>query len=130
MSIWCSREHVGFDESEQRGGEVRSYATGWSNHYPTPDVELPAHVGLAHIPTWCVPGHAGEENEDDHPLGPWVRLDVVTHDYENCKAVGGPWAHSVVMDEAAARQLAADLIAWADAPKADPDLTADLGTDD
>lgn len=124
MSIWCSWESVGHDDfpdrTEPRGGDVRSYASGWSNHYPTHDVELPAHVGLAHIPTWCVPGHRDEENDDDFPLGPWVRLDVVTHDYENGKAAGGPWAHSVVMDEGAARQLAADLIQWADSPKAQP----------
>lgn len=103
-----------------RGGDVRSYASGWSNHYPTTDgeVEQPAHVGLAHIPTWCVPGHRGdEEGADDYPLGQWVRLDVVTHDHEDGKPVGGPWAHSVVMDEGAARQLAADLLKWADSPK-------------
>ena len=123
MSIWASHDPVGHDDHEPlRGGDVRSYATGWSNHYPTTDgeVEQPAAVGIAHIPTWCVPGHRDADDYDDFPLGPWVRLDVITHDHENGKPVSGPWSHSVVMDEAAARQLAADLLKWADAPKVHP----------
>ncbi|MGZ6852492.1 MAG: hypothetical protein ACXVGC_00255 [Mycobacteriaceae bacterium] len=125
MSIWCSWESVGYDDSDPktpRGGEVRSYASGWSNHYPTDDVELPTSVGLAHIAPWCVPGYEqGNEVEIEHLVGPWVRLDVLTHEYRNGKPVEpDPWCHSVVMDEAAARQLAADLLTWADTPKAQP----------
>lgn len=122
VSIWCSWEPVGHEDGDKRGGDVRSYAQGWSNHYPTTDgqVEKPCHVGIAHIPTWCVPGHRDADSAEDDPLGPWVRLDVVTYDHERGKPVGGPWAHSVVMDEGAARQLAADLLAWADMEKVQP----------
>lgn len=129
MSIWCSWEDVGhgdhFDSGPSpRGGDVRSYASGWSNHYPTADgtVEQPASVGLAHIAPWCVPGRE-DADEDAGTVGPWVRLDVVTYDHERGIPTGGPWAHSVVMDEAAARTLAADLLRWADMPKITPEET-------
>jgi hypothetical protein len=114
---------VGHEGPER--GEVRSYATGFSNHYPTTDgeYEQPANVGISGMPAWCVPGHSDEYTDD---LGPWVRLDVQTceHDFA---AGGTPTGRydvaSVVMDEAAARALAADLIAWADRPKVQPGLT-------
>src|SRR4051794_37933050 len=101
MSIWCSWTEVGHDvepphlaemglevvtlgdppESPTRG-EVRSYATGYSNHYPTTDGEWeqPANVGISSIPVWCVPGHGDEF--DDETLGGWVRLDVYTAEHD------------------------------------------------
>lgn len=54
---------------------------------------------------------------------PWLRLDVTTaeHDFN---AGGTPTGRydcaSVVLDEAAARALAADLLEWADTPKVHP----------
>lgn len=139
MSIWCSWPEVGYDieppgievihigdrpdPSIPQGGEVRSYAVGFSNHYPTRDgeYEQPAHVGINHCPVWCVPGHRDEY--DDETVGEWVRLDVYTaaHDFhQGGKPTGEYDLASVVMDEAAARALAADLLEWADRPKAFP----------
>lgn len=123
MSIWCSGSVIGHDvdadaEGEQRG-EVWSYATGWSNHYPDRKVEQPSTICVATIPVWCVPGHWDEEEFET--VGEWLRLDVHTaeHDY---KSGGQPTSRynfeSVVLDEEAARSLAADLLAWADRPKA------------
>lgn len=128
MSIWCSWEDIGYDTftGERVRGEVRSYASGFSNHYPTTDgtYEQPANVGLAHIPVWCVPGH---REEMDETVGPWVRLDVWTaeHSFDGGgKPTGKYDAASVVMDEAAARALAADLLSWADSPKAQPEAVS------
>lgn len=108
MSIWCSHEAVGYDEMNEGpqpyGGQVRSYAIGWSNHYPTTDdqVEQPASVGLAHIPTWCVPGWRDHEGPDDYPLGPWVRLDISTWEYdEKAQPTDKPRWAAVVMPESA-----------------------------
>lgn len=129
MSIWGSHDAVGHDRwldgHEVRGGEVRSYATGWSNHYPTTDglVEQPAHVGIGSIPYFCVPGWRDEDESDveEHTVGPWLRLDVVTHVHDERGQPTGQDTHAaVVMDEAAARLLAADLLAWADTPKVQP----------
>lgn len=135
MSIWCSWREIGWEDpwvalrkgkrlKKPHHGDVRSYAEGFSNHYPTRagDVELRANVGIAHIPVWCVPGHADDET-DDHVTGEWVRLDVYTaeHDWHNPTSPTGKWTSAaVVMDEEAARALAADLLEWADRPKAYP----------
>lgn len=124
MSIWCSWEDIGYDTftGEWVRGEVRSYATGFSNHYPTTDgtYEQPSSVGIATIPVWCVPGH---REEMDKTVGPWVRLDVWTADHsftDGGQFTGRYDTASVVMDETAARSLAADLLAWADREKAHP----------
>jgi hypothetical protein len=80
VSIWCSREAIGYDDIFEDGatnhGEVVAYANGWSNHYPTTDgtAETPACISLATIPPWCVPGHRDEYAE--HVVGPWLRLDL------------------------------------------------------
>lgn len=130
MSIWCSWREIGYDDPEPRNrnrnrkpqhGEVRSYATGFSNHYPTTDgdYEQRANVGISSIPVWCVPGH--DEHEDYDLRGEWVRLDVYTREHDFSRG-GKPTqtmvSAAVVMDEAAARALAADLLAWADQPEA------------
>lgn len=133
MSIWCSHEDVGYEvglkdaaKYDPRGGEVRSYAEGFSNHYPTTDGEWeqPASVGIAHVAPWCVPGWEGREDDLDYPqCGPWVRLDVVTHEHtweDGGKPTGRDLFAAVVMDEAAARTLAADLLEWADREKVHP----------
>ena len=133
MSIWCTWEDIGYDWQPSPvnlgRGEVRSYAVGWSNHYPTTDgkVERPASVNLAHTPRWCVPGHREEDGYGDYgdgaPVGGWLRLDLTTwtHVYAHPEQVAAhPETHSVVMDEQAARSLAADLLAWADHEKVHP----------
>lgn len=124
MSIWCSGPTIGFDVWEDPPvpviGQVRSYATGWSNHYPTiaGDVERPATVDLAHIPAWC----AGGEDDDFDSLGGWVRLSVVghEHDYKEPTKVLGPIDAAVVLDEAAVRELVRQLSSWLDRPKVQP----------
>jgi len=110
MSIWCSQPAIGFDDWFKRarkphGGHVRSYATGWSNHYPTTNgkVERRASIDLATIAPWCVPGN--EHNWDDRATGPWLRLSVNS---------------DVVMDEGAVRELVSQLTEWLDRPKVHP----------
>lgn len=126
MSIWVSHPVIGWDdypdpdEPNPRGGEVRSYATGWSNHYPTRNghVEQPASIHLASIPAWCVPGH--QDSTSDEEQGEWLRIDIESwaHDWHSGgKVVTGPDSAAVVLDEAAARQLVADLTSWLAAPK-------------
>ena len=119
MSIWASTTTAGHDPDglhPMRGGQVRSYADGWSNHYPTTngDVEQPAGIHLAIIPSFCVPGHA-DEDEEDEPTGPWLRLDVDTreHDRNDGMPTGRRRFASVILDPPAAQQLAADLAEWA-----------------
>jgi hypothetical protein len=145
MSIWCSDATTGFDDGAEPGtpqpvgGQVRSYADGFSNHHPnTATHEKPASVSLASIAPWCVPGHTGRrmdgfrcsgcDAQHDYPeCGPWVRLDLYSpnaltwwnpDDLPNPQPA--PIHASVVLDEAAARALAANLVAWADRPKVHP----------
>lgn len=144
MSIWCNWEEIGYDvdpphlaemgvEYVKLGdhpdpfvaerGEVLSYAEGFSNHYPTRDREYEqrANVNINHIPAWCVPGH--RDDFSDRLIGEWTRLDIFTaeHDFHQGGKPNGQYiSASVVMDEAAARALAADLLEWADRPKAYP----------
>ena len=128
MSIWSSWETIGYDiplgENPERPerGVVRSYATGFSNHYPTVDgdYEQPANVGVASIPSWCVPGHHDDGSDDP---GPWLRLDVYSAEHsseDGGKATGRGESVSVVLDEDAARALAGDLLSWAETPKTRP----------
>ena len=144
MSIWCSDSTTGHDDGARRprtiGGQVLSYADGFSNHHPdrAGTHEHPAAVHLASIAPWCVPGHLYPTPggtvcetcrvEHDYPeCGPWVRLDL---DSPNAltwweleylpRPKPAPIHASVVLDEDAARALAANLIAWADRPKVYP----------
>lgn len=126
MSIWCSWEDIGFEDwpdapKRPNGGQVRSYATGWSNHYPTKDdtVERKASVHLASMPVWCVPGH---EEKYDERYGPWLRLGLESweHDYSKPESVKGRQDATVVMDEKAVRALVEQLQRWLDHPKAKP----------
>ena len=127
MSIWVSHETIGKDpyhddgERPEHDGGVRSYATGWSNHYPTTDgdVERNAHMDLASIPPWCVPGHHDELVD---ARGPWLRLCVYSweHDWHNPSATVGAANAAVVMDEDAARELHRQLGEWLSYPKVHP----------
>lgn len=127
MSIWCSGTHIGFDDDDADpdvpdpfGGQVRSYATGWSNHFPTIDgkVERPASIDLATMPAWC----AGGADDDFESLGPWARLTVrsAAHNYFNPVEVTGPEIATVVLDEGAAGELVAQLTDWLARPKVRP----------
>lgn len=124
MSIWCSQETIGEDELDTPNGHVRAYAAGWSNHYPSEDVEAPATLNLATIPTWCVPGHSEEYYE---VIGPWLRLDLDSPNaltWWRKDAEGNPVPEpvhgSVVLDEVAVRQLRDQLTDWLDADKVHP----------
>jgi hypothetical protein len=129
MSIWCSHEPIGFDDfpprrwKRPRGGQVRSYATGWSNHYPTTDdtVEQRAMIDLASIAPWCVPGHEQHDGRD-LATGPWIRLSVHSrrHAHFDPATAIGPEHADVVMDEPAVRELVRQLTEWLDRPKVKP----------
>ncbi|MGC0251527.1 hypothetical protein [Pseudactinotalea sp. Z1748] len=136
MSIWATLCHIGTDYLDERPqperGHVLTYAEGWSNHYPnlTGEAELPAMIGLAEMPGWCVPGHwlTAEDPSDgayDHK-GPWVRLDLHAECALNFWGDGTARPSvekvnaSIVLDEEAARSLRDDLDAWLSEPKAYP----------
>jgi hypothetical protein len=120
VSIWANLEHIGTDDRvhgypPNNRGAVLSYAVGFSNHYPEVggNYEQPSSVVLSSIPAWCVPGHAG--SEDFGVSGPWIRLDVNTHEHDEHGQPTGARKHaSVVIDVEAARSLAQDLLEWAD----------------
>lgn len=125
MSIWVSHDDIGFDswrdyKGKPKGGQVRSYATGWSNHYPTTSghVERRAAIDLAHIPAWC----AGGDDDDFTSVGRWLRLSVDSwqHNYHKPTEVIGKETATVVMDEDAVRALVAQLTEWLDTPKVSP----------
>lgn len=137
MSIWCSWNPVGYEEPEprrrdaRRRGEVRSYANGWSNHYPTRDgkVECRASVDIAHIAPWCTPGWQQKDpglpnftSGDRCEVAEWLRLTVYTrhHDFNSGEATNEMRCEAVVMDEEAVRALVADMTAWLDLPKVHP----------
>jgi len=118
MSIWCSGRTIGYDdwpdENDEMTSEVRSYATGWSNHYPTTDgdVERPASINTAYLPPYCVPGHSEDWYEGQ--VGPWLRLcvDGWKHDYYNPTNVVDKEYASVVLDVKAVESLVHDLTFW------------------
>lgn len=121
MSIWSPFAEIGFpwifrESKRPRGGTVRGYAEGWSNHFPTADVEGPGCIMLASVPVWCVPGHYDEE--DWERVGEWLRVHVhaTGHDYwtkEDYVADA-----TVVLNVAAARALRDELDRWISQPKA------------
>lgn len=127
MSIWCSSHVVGFDQragwaKRPTGGTVRAYAEGWSNHYPTNDVEGPAAIDLATVPVWCVPGHHDETPGSERRCGPWLRMTVTAEGTDHWN--GGPTPYysttTVVLNERAARALRDHLDEWLSRPKARP----------
>lgn len=155
MSIWCSWPHVGrdrFEDDELRGGEVLTYAQGFSNHYPdlSGDFELPAAIGLAHIAPWCVSGHdsgaepdwicsaCGKSHEmNEGEVGDWLRLSVHAAAGLNFwakDAEGRPTREvvgaDVVLDEAAVLRLYHDLGDWLMRPKVRSALVAAKGNDE
>lgn len=139
MSIWCSLPVIGFDSSNELDepipsnnidepsetpeptNQVRSYATGWSNHYPSTDgsAEREASLNLAYIPAWC----AGGDDDDYRSVGQWLRLGLRSHTH-NFMAPTEVVARSelvVVMDEGAVRALVDNLTAWLERPKVTPE---------
>lgn len=154
MSIWCSRPLIGTDPDWPRHdddppGDVRSYVSGWSNHYPTTDdtAELPAWIDTASIAPWCVPGWGGREDECQMHVGPWLRLSVdaphtripprtpeemaewvaawESGEPPDIEVAVGPRRHvAVVLDEAAVRSLVDDLLDWLATPKVRPEDTS------
>jgi hypothetical protein len=142
MSIWCSWPWVGhdpFDGEAPRGGEVRTYAQGFSNHYPdtSGSHELPATIDLAHVAPWCVTGHdSGEAPEwrcsgcdeshesNERQVGAWLRLGIAAAAGLNFwakDAEGNPTRErvdaEVVLDERAVLRLYHDLGDWLMLPK-------------
>lgn len=84
MSIWCSLPNIGFDdEVDESVGQVRSYASGWSNHYPTTDgtVERDATLDLAYIPAWCAGG-----DDDDFRVPRLSCINCMYRAWESCTA--------------------------------------------
>lgn len=118
-------------EPQCHGGEVRSYAVGWSNHYPTTDdtVERRASVDIASLAWFCVPGRSEDDADaippDQHAVGPWLRLWVGTSEHNQSKPseVLGELHAAVVMDEAAVRALHEQLGEWLGVPKVHPRAT-------
>ena len=126
MSIWCSYPEIGFDLFRKRPrklgkGQVRGYASGWSNHYPNLQVEKPAAIDLACIAPHCVPGHEDHDGMD-RDVGPWLRLGLTAarHNFHNPREIIGEDEATVVMDEAAVRELVEALTYWLDKPKVRP----------
>lgn len=139
MSIWCSWPPIGhdpYDDPDAPGGEVRTYAAGFSNHHPDASGthELPAHISLAHIAPWCVPGHDQDAPgyrctgcsyaHDGWDVGPWLRLGLYADDSlefaRDRQHHTGPIATTVVLDYRAARALRDQLNDWLARPKVNP----------
>lgn len=147
MSIWCSWDHVGTvkqwmpESGAAQGGNVLSYARGFSNHHPdlSGTHERPAAIALSTTAPWCVPGHDqegagftctgcgrrhGEESED---VGPWLRMEVAAPESLSFwvkDAEGKPTVAEkgviVVMDEAAVKTLWTQLGEWLKTNKVQP----------
>jgi hypothetical protein len=112
MSIWSSWEEI----------PCRSYANGWSNHYPTTTGTVERDgcaVDIASIPAYCVPGH---DDDDGVAVGPWLRLSVdsVEHDFSAPENVLGDRSASVVLDRDAVAALRDQLQDWLDRPEVYP----------
>ena len=108
MSIYCSRITVGRDPWESPSTQKGKVFTHPQNNLRLLDLPVwpEGSIHLAHIPAWCVPGHETEEENYDE-IAPWLRLSV---------DAGGGYL-DVVLNEDAARALAADLVEWANYPK-------------
>ena len=106
MSIYCTRTWIG-----EEPGEPHERGAGRVITYPDNDLSQvkdgwpPAIVHTDHIPAWCdwPRGSYGEFEE----VAPWLRLGIC----DNGTTL------AVLIDEKAARTLAADLNAWARLPK-------------
>lgn len=99
MSIFSSWPLIGADEHEDPDGTVLAYQG--SHRFPGPsDPDVTVEIGS--IPAWCVPGHADAEDSTD--VGEYLRL-TVTEDRD------------VILTEAAAAELHAQLGEWLETPK-------------
>lgn len=121
MSIYASWPDIGEDHDGPDGftadGTVLSYVAG--HYYPRPDVDMPATLGISHIPGFIwrkgLPPERRDQDEDD-PIAPFLRLDVAEWDAaERQPMITG----TVVLTTAAAERLRDDLAAWLDRPKHD-----------
>ena len=131
MSIWSSNyQPIGSCPDEETTiGDVRSYASGFSNHYPDKSLEQNSFIDLADIVPWCVPGHVEDENTDYSAVGPWLRLGLYSwaHDYDNPKNPPQEKADlSVVLNEEAVAALVKELQEWLDKPKVYPIPTSQI----
>jgi len=106
MSIYASHEEIGEDESGL-DGTVLAYQR--SHVFPHID-HPPAAIGLAHIPSWCVPG-ADDEDDDFETVARYLRLDV--------RPSGEMVEATVVLTEPAVRMLHEQLTGWLARPKQD-----------
>lgn len=127
MSIWATHAEIGKPGtdpmSDDFDGTVRTFADGWSNHYPTDDVEKPASVGLAFMPAHCVPGYLDDayDGDEDGAPGPWLRMHLLTESIRrNDDGPVIPDGATVILKPSAARTLGAALIAWADGGHTSP----------
>lgn len=111
-------------EQTAQHGNVLTFAEGFSNHFPdlTGTHERPAAIGLAYIAPWCTPGHGDCDTHDYPECGPWLRLEVGGRglSFWTKDDDGNPTEENVsatvVLDEPAARELARQLLEWADRP--------------
>lgn len=99
MSIYSSWPVIGATEDGEPDGTVLWYLN--SARFPFP-ADPGMTVEIASIPAWCVPGHADAEDSTD--VGEYLRL-TVTEDRD------------VILTEAAAAELHAQLGEWLETPK-------------
>lgn len=116
MSIYGTRFVYGDDEGGR--GEVLSY-TG-SHLYPDLARDGEAHLLLCEIPPWCVPGHQDDMDDHEGRTGEYLRLTLSTLHHAAADKWGRPMSPdgaTVTLTREAARRIAAELTAWADAPE-------------
>jgi hypothetical protein len=121
MSIWSSAENIGETEDERPDSQapVLTYWEGFGNHYPAVGEEFPGAVGIDHLPAFCAPGAA----PDDDRVAPWLRLCLLTtggrtfNNPHGKRETGRPMIRDggrVVMSRAAVQQFRNQLTEWLD----------------
>lgn len=109
VSAYGTRFEVSLDASEDFGdvGRVSSYTGNTTTKIPKGAKDGEAHVGLAHIPSFCWP-NGNPDDFDDLPTAPWLRLTVSGRDPNTDE-----YQHAgVCIDVQAARKLAEALMEW------------------
>ena len=122
MSIYGTTFVVGDPDEEYEAGVVLIRDDG-TNHWPSLETNRRGSLSGAAIPSWCVPGH--EDNINDEPgyeaPGPWYRLAGCSWRHEDGFKGYRLWSdQEYLLDEDAARALRDDLAAWLDLPKTRP----------
>lgn len=121
MSIYASWPDIGEQHGDPDGfhadGTVLSYVA--SHYYPRPDVDMPATIGLAHIPGFI--WRAGlarlrRDQVDDDPVAPYLRLDISEWDPTEARPMVSGTA---VLTRAAAQRLRDELTEWLERPMHD-----------